>query len=517
VSFKVLYTFVGNRDPYVDEENGQYGPILCHLESKEYSHVYLICTGESYFERAKMVESIALEETGVKRIHFLNLDLESPIDYEEIYVKLKDALERTKNQLPSEQVSRTVLLDPGTPQMQTAWFLLVKSGTFRAKLVQGIPPRFAGGAYKAREVTLAKGVLPDIILPKEDNTTPAKRDIPEVQTSDRWISSFDIKILGHAPVLQKALARAKQLAKYDDLSVLLLGETGTGKGLFAKLLHALSGRTNGPLVSLDCSAISPNLVESELFGYVKGAFTGSDGERLGRFRTADGGIIFLDEIGDLPMNLQPKLLKVIEEKKLSPVGSDKEIAVNVRIIAATHIDLEEAVEKGSFRRDLYTRLNQTSIHLPSLRERTEDLAELAESFLDEWNRKYGEFRKFSPECWNYFQTYPWPGNVRELYNAIRTMCGTTQGEELGIDSFPSAILSFFNKEQPLRPPAAEIPEEGVDLKAILYDLEKQYYEKALESAEGNREKAAALLGINGPAFRKALRERFRIDEGETAP
>ena len=261
--------------------------------------------------------------------------------------------------------------------MQTAWFLLAKSGVLEASLLQGIPPRFAGGAYKVREVNLDSSVLPQVrMLPPRAARRAAPRgrymEIPEEMAAEAMMearatasveamTAYELppeeeeRMVGRHPAFLEVQEKARRVAAYD-ISVLLQGETGTGKGLLARLIHENSGRARGPFVSLNCSAIGASLAESELFGHVKGAFTGAEHNRPGRFRTAEGGTLFLDEIGDLPPEIKPKLLRALEEKTILPVGADAELKVNVRILAATNQDLSQLIAQGPFRRDLYESL-----------------------------------------------------------------------------------------------------------------------------------------------------------------
>ena len=319
---QILFTFVGNKDPYANEAEAEYGPVLSHLSAVSYDRVYLFCTGIAYVERAKTVEHLAREEIDHQKFMFVNIDLNSPIDYEEIYTKLLALVTDIVEKLPFPERDIAILLDPGTPQMQTSWFLLVRSGLLKARLLQGVPPKFAAGKYKVREVDLRNSVLPEIVP-----LLPAGRKRPKTVSltaspddGGRWVAAIRTNIIGRSEPFTKVLDTAKRIAAYDDISILILGETGTGKGVFAKYIHELSGRRDRPLIELNCSALSPTLVESELFGHVKGAFTGAHADRLGMFRSADGGAVFLDEIGDLPLEIQPKLLKVLEEKTLHPLG-----------------------------------------------------------------------------------------------------------------------------------------------------------------------------------------------------
>ena len=342
-------------------------------------------------------------------------------------------------------------------------------------------------------------------------TIPAGDDKDREQ---KWFTPITaLGIVGESAAFKQVLERAFRYASYD-VSILIMGETGTGKNLLARFIHDNSDRKGKPFQPLNCSAISSGLVESEFFGHVKGAFTGAEKDRLGKFRAADTGTIFLDEIGDLPLEMQPKLLKVLEEKTLQPVGSDDEEKVDVRVIAATNKNLEEMIDDGRFRRDLYERLNQVSLVIPPLTERQDDIPLLARTFIDKWNREYGEEKGLSEETMKYFMEYPWPGNVRELQNAVSSLCATGMSSSIGPDLMPGRILDHFHKKRSVANMEVKIPKEGIDLRALLFQLEKDFYEEALDSTGRNKEEAAKLLGLNPPAFRKALRERFNLPEDE---
>ena len=496
----ICFSFVGNRDPYVEGPD-ELGPVMSLLQERSYTRVYLFCTGHEYFERAKTVEQLAREGDIDTQFKFINLDLESVIDYEEIYGKMKESIDTVLSHIGDQPVRLSILLDPGTPQMQTCWFLLAKSGYVEASLLQGIPARFAGGAYKVREVRLDSGsILPAVTLKSEEKPLSEKV----------WFTARNApKIVGDSARFRDALERARQAAKYD-ISVLILGETGSGKEVIARIIHDLSDRRDQPFLPINCASITATLAESELFGCRKGAFTGADRDRLGQFRAAEGGTVMLDEIGDLPMEIQPKLLRVLESGLVLPVGHDIEVQVNVRILAATNRKLEELVEEGTFRRDLYERLNQMTILIPSLSERKEDIPLLVREFTGQWNRAYHEEKGLSEDTISYFMRYPWPGNVRGLQNAVTSMCAVGRSSNIGPELMPPELLEYFHGSHQEGDFTISIPDDGMNLKALLSQIEKRYYEEALERAEGNREQAAGLLGLNGAAFRKALRERFNI-------
>jgi DNA-binding NtrC family response regulator len=515
---EILLTFVGNRDPFPVESQEtsdvEAGPVLSLLRAREFHRVVLLCTGSSYIERGRMVEEAAKAEGVSARFNFVSIELDSPIDYQEILRELMNAIEVLRPSFDYASHRLSVLLDPGTPQMQTAWFLIVASGGLDAQLLQGVPARFAGGAYKVRQVGVGPEHFPEIeiSMARTSNEEREKR-APKVDDAGgdaRWIRSWRTQIVGSSVVFQDALDQATRIARYG-ISVMIRGETGTGKELIARLIHEESERSNAAFVAVNCAAVSPSLAESELFGHEKGAFTGDDRARLGQFRAADGGTVLLDEVGDLPMEAQAKLLRVLENRTVTPVGSDSEVHVDVRILAATNRDLEQRIADGEFRRDLYERLAQVTIQIPPLRERPEDLSILLRHFIDRWNRQYGESKGLSDEAIRYLLDYPWPGNVRELQNTVAAMCAMGQSRQIGPELLPPAITRHFARKPADAPLPTDLPSEGLDLRAVLHNVEKGYYEQALHRTEGNAEQAARLLGLQGPAFRKAARERLGVE------
>ncbi|NTV15085.1 MAG: sigma-54-dependent Fis family transcriptional regulator [Desulfobulbaceae bacterium] len=288
------------------------------------------------------------------------------------------------------------------------------------------------------------------------------------------------------PVMAALLDTALRVAE-SEASVLISGESGTGKELLARLIHRRSPRREAPLVAVNCAAIPDTLIESELFGHVKGAFTGAVANRKGRFQSARGGTLFLDEIGELKLDMQAKLLRALQEKEVQPVGSDRTEKVDARIIAATNRDLKEETGAGRFREDLYYRLGVIPLHLPPLRERPEDIAALANHFLRKQGAPAGV--RFSPAALAVLNSYPWPGNIRELQNAVERACILRRGEEIG-----GSELGLPGPAGPAGDGEGlglEIPPEGISLEAV----EKELIRKALARSGGNRSEAARLLRI----------------------
>ncbi len=523
--YRVLFSFVGNRDPYVEQggdfggadlDGEQLGPVLSLLNERSFQRVVLFCTGSRYIERARSVQEIARRTDPGVKFNFVDVELSSPIDYQEIYTELKGAIDQFMPSIEHLPYRLSVLLDPGTPPMQTCWFLLVASGYLPAELLQGVPARYAGGSYKARSVELKDGSFPHVFIGRrEADETPRVEPPPDQDTapSDLWIKSSQTKVIGTAPPFRELMDTIQRVAQYD-VSVVIHGETGTGKEVVARLLHETSSRREGPFVAVNCASIAASLAESELFGHKKGAFTGANSDRLGQFRAAHGGTLFLDEFGDLPSEIQAKLLRALEDHTISPVGSDATRAVDVRVIAATNQEIDSLISKGAFRRDLYERLNQIGVELPPLRRRREDIPLLVRRFVEEWNERYNERKGMSEETMTYLSEYPWPGNVRELQNTVTSLCAMGRSTGIGPGLLPRKILRHFNEARHAAPVSLDIPEEGVDLRAVLSQVEREFYERALNMTGGNAERAAPLLGLKPPAFRKAMRQRFNMSVGE---
>lgn len=304
------------------------------------------------------------------------------------------------------------------------------------------------------------------------------------------------KIISCSPLMHKVFSQVKRSAQVDS-TVLVTGESGTGKELIAQALHDNGPRADGPFVTVNMAAVPDLLVESELFGHVKGAFTGADASRLGRFQAAEGGTLFIDEIGDLPLPSQAKLLRVLENHKVTPVGSNTEQHVNVRVIAATHRRLETKVPQGEFREDLYYRLNVVRIVLPPLRQRSEDVLQLVNHFVDEFCRAYDKSRpRLEADLLEFLQAHPWPGNVRQLRNCVESMIVLGNSETLTVKDVPPLVRngsSRFSRSN------FDMP-EGM----TLAELEQAAIINTLDRCEANRTRAAKQLGISVRTLQRKL-------------
>ncbi|GAC1469729.1 MAG: sigma-54 dependent transcriptional regulator [Isosphaeraceae bacterium] len=308
-------------------------------------------------------------------------------------------------------------------------------------------------------------------------------------------------VIGNSPAMHAVVARLRQIAP-TSATVLITGESGTGKELVAKALHNNSPRRYKPFVPLNCAALSENILESELFGHIRGAFTGADRERKGWFEHANGGSLFLDEVGDIPLSTQVKLLRALESGEIVRVGTNEAIKVNVRLISATNRDLNDAITAGTFRQDLFHRLKVVSVKLPPLRSRREDIPLLLDYFLKEFTTSHGKtVTSITPATRKALMSYPWPGNVRELKNSIESMVVIDSDGILDLDDLTEDIQAATPAPSETGPgPATSLI--GHPLEAV----EKFYIAETLKQTHGNREEAARLLGIGERTLYRKIKE-----------
>ncbi|MDU0457333.1 MAG: sigma-54 dependent transcriptional regulator [Geobacteraceae bacterium] len=305
---------------------------------------------------------------------------------------------------------------------------------------------------------------------------------------------FDFSnIIGSSPAMEFVFERMRRIVKTDS-TVLVTGESGTGKELVARALHYNGNRKDKPFIAVNCGAIPESLLESELFGHVKGAFTGAISDKAGKFEAANHGTIFLDEIGTMPLHLQTKLLRVLQEQEVERVGSNKPVKLHVRVISATNIDLEMKVSQGEFREDLYYRLNVIPLHLPPLRERQQDIMPLVGYFLEKYCKLMGRsMMSVNKQALEVLERYSWPGNVRELENLIERIIALTDGTVITSDDLPAGLVREKRSSVGVR---IDLNENGVDLVATLGEIERTMISQALKLSAGNKAKASKLLSIN---------------------
>jgi two-component system nitrogen regulation response regulator NtrX len=310
----------------------------------------------------------------------------------------------------------------------------------------------------------------------------------------------DETLVGDSPLIRRLREEIARAAPTNG-RVLILGENGTGKELVARQIHSLSLRKDEPFIEVNCAAIPEDLIESELFGHVRGAFTGAVESKRGKFELADGGTLLLDEIGDMSLRTQSKVLRVLQEQTFEPVGGSVSRQVDVRVLAATNKDLPREIQKGHFREDLYFRLNVIPLHVPPLRERREDIPALASHFLARFASEYGRRREIAPEAMEALVRYDWPGNVRELRNTLERVVIMAAGEQIGFDDLPAAVRGGRGSRE-----TSWEAFDGFDsLREARLAFEKRFILKKLEEAGGNVTRAAELLGVERSHLYRKLR------------
>jgi len=313
-------------------------------------------------------------------------------------------------------------------------------------------------------------------------------------------------LVGDSPAMREVFSQIRQVAP-TSASVLITGESGTGKELVARTIHAYGPNAQKPFLPVDCGSLVPTLIESELFGYVKGAFTGANRSKDGLLVSAEGGTVFLDEIGELSLDLQAKLLRALQEKEVRPVGATHRVPIKARIVAATNRDLATMVEKGSFRKDLFYRLNVVNLRLPSLRDRREDIPLLAAHFLDRISREHGRKFTLSDEALRTMMRHDWPGNVRELENSIERACALSSGPVLHLGDLPTQLQQKGLEARRAAAAAGEGPAAaGAPELKTLAELEREAILGAIRTLNGDKLQAAKLLGIGKTTLYRKLKE-----------
>jgi transcriptional regulator with PAS, ATPase and Fis domain len=328
------------------------------------------------------------------------------------------------------------------------------------------------------------------------------------------ISSAMNPLVGNSPKMRQIHSMINKVADSNS-TILITGESGTGKELAARAIHELSPRRGQPFVPVNCGAIPEELLESELFGHVRGAFTGAVNSRQGRFQLANGGTLFLDEIGEMSPKLQVKLLRVLQEREFEPVGSDRAVQVDVRVVAATNRDLHVAVREGKFREDLFYRLNVLPVHLSALREREGDIALLVKHFLALHGlRKAKRVARVEPEAMVVLEKYRWPGNVREVENLVERLVVLNEDGVIRVNELPDYVIQNGSSNQSA---GAALPVSGMDLDRYLEKIENGFICQALERARGNKTLAAGMLNLNRTTFIERLRKKGLLTSARQNP
>ncbi len=494
-----LITFACYYDPYsvgVIDGTEHPGPILTLLLAKKMDRVILV-------EIPEVAISATKTRLAIERIY---PDIQVEIEYLPIsdFTNLAQILRYLK--VLAREIEKRKSNDEyfigvasGTAQMQVAWLALVRKGHFSAELLythswhhltHDTPSVFNINSSKKLFNSPRKSLNSSIL---------AEPDEPFLEDAAR-----EIGCVGVHPRFRKALEIAATLAGHSS-PVLIQGATGTGKDVLARFIHRMSERSDKHLVTVNCAAIPETLAESILFGHQKGAFTGAIMRQKGKFELADGGTLLLDEMGELSLKIQAKLLRVIEDGVIDPLGSPRSIKVNVRIVASTNRDLEQQVAQGNFREDLYYRLLVGEIWLPALSERRSDISKIAVHILERINVSLKSPKRLSPESLEYLQQRPWPGNIRDLQNVIERAAMLTRKPVLE----PEDLEYGGNETQKYRQQDGESPvvSEGFSMESYLGSLRKRLIREALEKSDGNQSEAARLLGISPQAVHQFIKSQ----------
>ena len=469
------------------------GPILTVVAERKFDRVYLFTTPKAA-ELSEQTAAAIRERHNDILVEICEVPLKDPTNYLGILRQLRSHFKWINSSHPEAEYSISV--SSGTPHMHACWLLLAASGEIPAIILQSSPPEFVSeGKSPVREIDIHQKDFPTITRPI-NGPEPERDDESAIADACR-----ELGIVGEDPAFLKALHEAYVYSQYDDFHLLLLGETGCGKEHFADFLHHLGPRSGKPIVTVNCSSIPENLVESQLFGHKKGSFTGATTDHDGKFKSADKGVIFLDEIGELPLPAQAKLLRALDQGEIEPVGSSRPIKMNVRVIAATHRNLREMVQAGTFREDLYQRFGAT-IQIPPLRRRKLDISILARHTLTAWNVRHQHQKRLSPAAITELTRYSWPGNVRELRRVIQQAAMFGTGKIIQPDD-----LRFENVFQTTATNSIPDPQDGFHINEFLDELKLQLIQRSMELSGGVQARAARMLGITPQAINQFLKSR----------
>jgi len=480
----VLLAWVGSTDlrAPVEHEAVGLGPVAQAVAARRFEELVLL----SNFPKGP-VEAYVRWVSGLTscRVRVERCELSGPTEFGEIYTAAVDVVQRVL-QRHDGAVDLTFHLSPGTPAMAAVWIILAKT-RFPAELIES--SREHGVRTASVPFDISADFLPDLLRRPDEELERLSAGLPPEAPE------FD-EIIHRGRAMKRIILLARRVAP-RSVPVLIEGETGTGKELLARAIHRASPRRRAPFVAVNCGAIPPELVESELFGHEKGAFTGATASRKGHFAEADGGTLFLDEVGELPRTTQVKLLRTLQEGEILPVGSSRSRRVDVRVIAATNRSLVAEVTTGTFREDLFHRLAVAVLRLPPLRERREDLPLLIDHLLAQVNQEGAQpgfvEKRLSAGARNLLLQHPWPGNVRELQNTLRRAAIWTPDATLKAEDVREALLPMGSPpddrilDQPLG--------ESLDLPALLAKVARHYLERALDETAGNKTRAAKLVGL----------------------
>jgi DNA-binding NtrC family response regulator len=505
---RILFTFAGIRDPFnpdvlVDGARSD-GPVLALLAEERFDRIYVFADPPVLANGRGLLGAIRKRHPQTEA-SLVEVDLRDPTDYEEIFDELRRQTRTICEPLAASNPRYFISTASGTPQIQTVWFLLARAELIPATLLKVTPPRHLRPGQRAvSEVRLSLAEFPKISPGDVDALELASLRIRNEKLEAEHEALFaQVEaegLVGRSKAIQETLRLVAKAAP-TNYPILITGEPGTGKELIARAIHRKSPRAAHPLITVICSAIPDTLIESELFGYAPRAFTGADRAKKGRVELADGGTLFLDEIGDLSLPAQAKILRLLQEGEVQKVGATAHTRVDVRVVAATHKNLTQAVAERAFREDLLHRLRVIPIPVPPLRERREDIPLLLEHFLRREARDTP--RRLSAKAVRLLVDYSWPGNVRELENLVKRVVALSEHRTVSEPDLPPDVRTISRpRELPVEP---SLTPDGLDLEERLAEVERAYFREAIAMTHGNAAAAARLLKLKPHTFRKRAR------------
>jgi transcriptional regulator with PAS, ATPase and Fis domain len=482
-----------------------YGPVKTLLKNEKFDEIHLLSNYPAWALR-DYTEWLGQPAT----VH--PVELSNPTEYGEIFQVVDRQLKSILANRTRDRIELSILLSPGTPAMAAVWVLLGKS-KYPARFYQ----TFEGKSWETSiPFDLAVDFVPELLHDADVLFHQLASKSPQE------VEGFE-RIIGNSSVIRIAVGRARKAA-LRDVPVLLLGESGTGKEMFARAIHAASRRKNGPFVPVNCAAIPRELIESELFGHTRGAFTGADKARAGAFKQADSGVLFLDEIGELAPEVQAKLLRVLQPppggglclREYQPVGATKPEQADVRVIAATNRNIINSIGAGTFRDDLYFRLAVITVKLPPLRDRKTDVPLLAKSILEQVNHDFAaqepgyKHKYFSDSAITFVKQYDWPGNVRQLTNVILQAAVMSESTALNRADLEAAVSDF--PDHTAKQDSLELPlGDGFSLEHHIEAIQAHYLARAMRQANGIKSRAATLLGMENYQTLDAQLKRLHVE------
>lgn len=482
---KILFCWLGATDlkAAADHDEVGLGPVAQAVLDREYSEVVLL---NNWQESAAERYVAWLQERTSSRIAISQISLTGPTNFGEIYQAAIATISKSI-QTVGPDVDLVFHLSPGTPAMAAVWILLAKT-RFPAELIESSKEH--GVRTASVPFDISADFLPDLLRERD-------KRLLKISTAEPPSAPEFSSIIHRSRVMTRLIKRARQVAVHN-VPVLMEGESGTGKEMLARAIHRASLRKDKPFITVNCGAIPDELLESELFGHEKGAFTGASHARKGYFEAADGGTLFLDEIGELPLPAQVKLLRVLQEGAIIRLGSTRPFSLDVRIIAATNRILTDEIVVGRFREDLFYRLAVAVLKIPALRERTEDLGLLVDTLFNQISQETSTHagarrKKISAKARNLMLAYGWPGNVRELLNTLYRAIIWSESETITAEDMREAMLPMgpARRMEILERPLGG----GLSLPGLLEEVARHYLVRAMDEAAGNKTKAAELVGL----------------------